>query len=84
MALGVLDREAGRVPQWTGCGWRCNWPEGPFCTSWATAWAGVALVEPHWIVGLAGDFFGADEVAKAGNGNVEFVAVGKFAGRKLG
>ena len=45
---------------------------------------GVALVEPHGIVGQVGDFFGADEVAKAGNGEAEFVAVGKFAGSKFG
>ena len=83
MALGALDGEAGA---------RCRRLDvdgavlagRPFLHNLGYGLGGVALVEPHGIVGLVGDFFGADEVAKAGNGDVEFVAVGKFAGRKLG
>ena len=83
MALGVLDREAGACCRGLDVDGAVL-AGGSLLHELGHGLGGVALVEPHWIVGLAGDFFGADEVAKAGNGNVEFVAVGKFAGRKLG
>ena len=83
MALGALDGEAGACSSGLDV-------DGAVLAGWSLlhklghGLGGVALVEPHGIVGLVGDLFGADEVAEAGNGDAEFVAVGKFAGRKLG